>query len=83
MCATSVWIAQILTTVSNAKIHQIRRMLVTGLRNRNETEGRRMNICRICLTGPRSNFYSAGIAQKRRPGDAPTLEPRLSLKVTM
>lgn len=53
---TSVWIAQILITVSNAKTHQIRRMLVTGLRNRNETEGRRMKICRICLTGPRSNI---------------------------
>ena len=71
---TSVRIVQILTTVSNAKTHQTRPMLVTDLRRWNEIEGRRMKICRICLTGPRSNFYSAGIAQKRRPGDAPTLE---------
>ena len=42
-----------------------------------------MKICRICLTGPRSNLYSAGIAQKRRPGDASILESRLSLKVIM
>ncbi len=34
--ATSVRIAQILTTVSNAITRQIRRMLVTGLRNWNE-----------------------------------------------
>ncbi len=32
----SVRIAQILTTVSNAKTHQIRPMLVTGLRNWNK-----------------------------------------------
>ena len=81
VCVTSVWIAQILTTVANANTHQIRRILVTGLKNRNETEGRGMKICRICLTGPRLNF--ASIAQKRRPGDAPILESRHSLKVIM
>ena len=49
--ATSVWIAHILTTVSNAKTHQTRPMLVTDLKRWNEIEGRRMKICRICLTG--------------------------------
>ena len=38
--ATSVWIAQVLTTVSNAKTHQTRPMLVTDLRRWNEIEGR-------------------------------------------
>ena len=41
---TSVRIVQILTTVSNAKTHQIRPMLVTGLRNRNETGSKDENL---------------------------------------
>lgn len=40
---TSVWIAKILTTVSNAKIHQIRPMLVTALRNWNKPSSHQVN----------------------------------------
>ncbi len=50
--ATSVPIAQALSTVSNAKIHQIKPMLVTGLKDWNEIEGRRMHVYGIYLAGP-------------------------------
>ena len=52
---TSVRIAQISTTVSNTKIHRIRAMLVTGLRNWSEMEGREMYVYRLCLA--RSMIY--------------------------
>lgn len=61
LCDVSGRHAQILTNVSNAKTHQIRRILVTGLRNRNKIENQRIKIYKIYLIGLRLNIYSVEI----------------------